>query len=67
MSKKNHLVDWKQESIKRINNKNHRDDGLNVRTMHWSALPQINCFGKDKNLSATECILPVDLHGFCIN
>lgn len=41
---KNHLVDWKQEPIKEYN-KNHRKDG---RTMHWSALPQIYCFGRDK-------------------
>lgn len=47
--------------------KNHQDDGLNVRTMHnRSALPQIYSFLGEglKNLSATECILPVDLHGF---
>lgn len=52
--------------FKKKKKKKHGDDGPNGRTMHKSITSEM-LFGEGYNLSATECILPVDLHGFCIN
>lgn len=62
---KNHLVDWKHKQIKiTFNLKNLWDDGLQCIT---ECITSDILFWEGSNLSATECILPVDLHGFCIN